>query len=114
MRLLIEKEENVVIVHCNHGKGRTGTAIMCYLLLNGFKGTCEEVLTYYNEKRFSKKGYKIDQPCQLRYVSFFKDVLDRKEMFKKLRAFRLVSVSSEGLSSHYLRVRRVRDQSVIY
>ena len=29
-----ENESNVVAVHCNHGKGRTGTAIMCVLMFN--------------------------------------------------------------------------------
>jgi len=36
---LMEKEENVAIVHCNAGKGRTGTLICCYFLFCGFADT---------------------------------------------------------------------------
>ena len=72
VEILRENDENVVVVHCNHGKGRTGTAIMSLLLYMdpSFLDNLE-VQQYYNRKRFSSEHYKVDQPCQLRYLHFF-------------------------------------------
>ena len=55
-------------VHCNHGKGRTGTSIIALFLLVGFHSTARESLHFYNQKRFSLASYGVDQPCQLRYL----------------------------------------------
>jgi phosphatidylinositol-3,4,5-trisphosphate 3-phosphatase/dual-specificity protein phosphatase PTEN len=36
---LVESQENIVIVNCNAGKGRTGTSISCFLIFCGLS-TC--------------------------------------------------------------------------
>jgi len=36
---LDKDEENVAVIHCNAGKGRTGTLIACYMLYCGFART---------------------------------------------------------------------------
>jgi phosphatidylinositol-3,4,5-trisphosphate 3-phosphatase/dual-specificity protein phosphatase PTEN len=51
-----EKISNVVSIHCLAGKGRTGTAICCYLMYCGRFDTAEDVLIYYAKKRFLKGG----------------------------------------------------------
>ena len=33
---LLASVDRVCVVHCNHGKGRTGTLICCFLLYSGF------------------------------------------------------------------------------
>jgi phosphatidylinositol-3,4,5-trisphosphate 3-phosphatase/dual-specificity protein phosphatase PTEN len=49
--------ENVVIVHCLAGKGRTGTIICCYMLFCGLFKTPEEALAYYSRKRSVTKEF---------------------------------------------------------
>ena len=39
--------ENVIIVHCNSGKGRTGTAICALLLFMGFFDNVDDCLKFY-------------------------------------------------------------------
>ena len=47
-------EERVALVHCNHGKGRTGTIVCCFLLFcKMFKDT-HLVKEFYAKKRFEK------------------------------------------------------------
>jgi protein-tyrosine phosphatase len=48
-----EDEKNVVAVHCNSGKGRTGTAIASLLLFSGFVDNMDDALRYYGWQRFS-------------------------------------------------------------
>lgn len=71
---LDDNTENVVIVHCQAGKGRTGTIICCFLLLTGVFLTPEEAFLYYSKKRFDK-GEGVTQPAQKRYVSYFHSLL---------------------------------------
>jgi protein-tyrosine phosphatase len=60
----------VVAVHCNHGKGRTGTAIIGFMLYIGLYQKSAEALAFYNSRRFSSEDYGVDQPCQTRYLNF--------------------------------------------
>jgi protein-tyrosine phosphatase len=58
---LIKDEENVVVVHCNGGKGRTGTLICSYLLYCGFADSAENAIAYFGWKRFNN-GLGITNP----------------------------------------------------
>ena len=71
-------KENVAVVHCMGGKGRTGTVIACYLLYCGLFDSPERALTYFAERR-SRISKGVIQPSQLRYVAYFSKILkDRK------------------------------------
>jgi len=66
--------QNVVVAHCNAGKGRTGTLIASYLLYTGRFQHTVQALTYYKKKRFESGGG-VTQPSQIRYVEYFAEVL---------------------------------------
>jgi protein-tyrosine phosphatase len=59
---IIEDEKHVIVVHCNSGKGRTGTAIASLLVFSGFVNNMDDALRYYGWKRFSS-GTGVTQPC---------------------------------------------------
>lgn len=44
---LKKDKENVVVIHCNAGKGRTGTAISCLLLFSGFVDNIDDANKFY-------------------------------------------------------------------
>ena len=48
----LESPKNVVVVHCNAGKGRTGTMIACFLIFSGLCSNAKDAINYYGWKRF--------------------------------------------------------------
>ncbi len=49
---LSKNYSNVVAVNCNHGKGRTGTIVCCFLLYCNMFKDAELTLDFYAKKRF--------------------------------------------------------------
>ena len=43
----IEDPENIIVVHCNSGKGRTGTAICAILIYMGYCSNMDDCLRFY-------------------------------------------------------------------
>ena len=50
-KFLQHEDKNVVVVHCLAGKGRTGTAICCYLIYSARFQTATDALNYYALQR---------------------------------------------------------------
>ena len=68
---LMENVNNIAVIHCMAGKGRTGTVIGCYLLSTGLFRNTRQALTYYSKKRLVS----VTQPDQKRYVEYFERLM---------------------------------------
>ena len=71
---------NVAVINCNAGKGRTGTLICCYLLFCGKFSNPNDAFDYYSLKRFNS-GLGVTNPSQKRYVNYFYDLISKKFTF---------------------------------
>lgn len=111
----IESKQNIVAVHCNHGKGRTGTAIITFFLLIGYAHSASECLKFYNFKRFNKETYGVDQPCQVRYLNYIEKLIQQPNIDKKLACYHLKQVTHKGLNeNYYISIKSTRNQELVY
>ena len=89
-------KDGVIAIHCNHGKGRTGTGIISFMVLVGYIHSSEVCLKLYNSKRFSSTNYGVDQPCQKRYLKYLERIARGVKIDPKLVFYRLKRVEGSG------------------
>ena len=53
LNLYLADKQNVVVIHCNSGKGRTGTAICSIMLYMGFFNNVDDCLRFFGHQRFT-------------------------------------------------------------
>jgi len=67
---LDEHVDNIAVIHCKAGKGRTGLMICCWLLFIKDWERAEDAMKFYAAARtFNQKGVTI--PSQIRYIHYF-------------------------------------------
>ncbi|VDN36981.1 unnamed protein product [Gongylonema pulchrum] len=81
---LAADDQNVVVVHCKAGKGRTGVMICAYLVYINFYCSPRQIMDYYSIVRtVNNKGVTI--PSQRRYVYYFSHLRKRNLNYLPLR-----------------------------
>lgn len=86
LQFMAQSEENVVVVHCLAGKGRTGVVCSCFLLVTGFYGNIY-AMTKDRELReaantairdfWNARGQGVRYPSQALYIYYFLRVVRR-------------------------------------
>merc|ERR1719357_1776413 len=70
-----ENPDNVIVVHCKGGKGRTGTMICVWLIESGVFSSAAMSLDYFGNRRtdtnVSTKFQGVETPSQSRYVGYY-------------------------------------------
>lgn len=85
-RWLDEHEQNVAVVHCKAGKGRTGLMICAYLLHRRTYSTADDVLAYYGSVRTQdQKGVTI--PSQRRYVDYYATMMHENLQYNPVKMY---------------------------
>ena len=73
---LLKDLENVVVIHCNSGKGRAGLTAICLMVYLGFFDNVLDTARYFSSMRFTD-GKCISQPCQVRFLHYYEAFLNK-------------------------------------
>lgn len=103
---LDQHKENVAVIHCKAGKGRTGVMVTAYMIFTGEWKNPQDALDFYAAMRtYNKKGVTI--PSQIRYVKYFGRVMN--ELKGVLPEPRTLLLNSIELSPAPLKISNYQD-----
>eukprot|EP00035_Acanthoeca_spectabilis_P020746 m.434434 g.434434 ORF g.434434 m.434434 type:complete len:385 (+) comp17715_c0_seq1:180-1334(+) len=103
----LKNPENVAVIHCKAGKGRTGVMICAVLCHIGMFDTAQEALDFYGHAR-TKNGKGVTIPSQIRYVHYYGQYLQEKKpyrattkIFKSIRLVGIPNIHSHTCSPYF-------------
>jgi len=96
-----ENPDNVIVVHCKGGKGRTGTMICVWLIESGVFTSAALSLDYFGNRRtdtnVSKKFQGVETPSQSRYVGYYEWVKSNNMQLPAKVPVRLTEITLTGV-----------------
>ncbi|XP_028904092.1 phosphatidylinositol 3,4,5-trisphosphate 3-phosphatase TPTE2-like isoform X10 [Ornithorhynchus anatinus] len=99
-------KQNIIVVHCKGGKGRTGTMVCIWLIASNQFTSAQDSLKYFAERRTDKgsgsKYQGVETPSQSRYVGYF-EVIKNKYKWNlpaknplKIKTIKIFSIQGVG------------------
>eukprot|EP00469_Lotharella_globosa_P006564 CAMPEP_0167783312 /NCGR_PEP_ID=MMETSP0111_2-20121227/7001_1 /TAXON_ID=91324 /ORGANISM="Lotharella globosa, Strain CCCM811" /LENGTH=942 /DNA_ID=CAMNT_0007674237 /DNA_START=129 /DNA_END=2957 /DNA_ORIENTATION=+ len=107
---LTNDEKSVVVVHCTHGRSRTGLMLACYMLFAEIQPSAATALRLFSKQR-TNDGKAVSIPSHRRYVSYFERYL---RQYHWCDPPRVLDFNGHPLVMHHVRVSLVRDQGLTF
>jgi len=100
-RWLGDHPDNVIVVHCKGGKGRTGTMICVWLIESGVFSSAALSLDYFGNRRtdtnVSQKFQGVETPSQSRYVGYYEWVKNNGKVMPESVPLRITEIIITGM-----------------
>eukprot|EP00040_Diaphanoeca_grandis_P017809 m.93393 g.93393 ORF g.93393 m.93393 type:complete len:392 (-) comp26629_c0_seq1:392-1567(-) len=115
----LQDKDNVAVIHCKAGKGRTGVMICALLLHTGMFTSPEESLNFYGHAR-TKNGKGVTIPSQTRFVHYYGQYLQEGKLYrattKIFKTIKLIGIPkfSGGTCVPYFTIRQGPNQVLVY
>lgn len=104
----LQDPQNVAVIHCKAGKGRTGVMICALLCHIGMFENAQEALDFYGHAR-TKNGKGVTIPSQIRYVHYYGQYLKEKtpyrattKIFKSVRLVGIPAIHAHTCSPYFV------------
>lgn len=91
-------KENIICVHCLAGKGRTGTVCCAILLFSKMFRCAQDANDYFSSKRFKKLNKGVQEPSQLRYLTYFDYMLTNPQFNGiQMKLYEITQINISGI-----------------
>jgi PTEN phosphatase family protein len=109
-RIQEDPAENVAVIHCKGGKGRTGTMVCTYMLFAGLHPDATSALKQFGMMRTSddaKSFQGVESPSQERFVRYFDRLLREPGQVPPRRTVRLTRLRMTGIPLRFWDVGKI-------
>ena len=97
-----ESPNNVIVVHCKAGKGRTGTCICSYLMYSGQAATASDAMKMFAEARAEKGFSGVQSPSQERYLRYFETWMNKLDQKMPTSRWKISNITLSALPKNVL------------